>query len=48
MNLLNVTQKFKSEDDALDYLIRARWPEAAVHVLYSAGGTYAEEAVDLP
>lgn len=27
MNLLNVTQKFKSEDDALDYLIRARWPE---------------------
>lgn len=27
MNLLNVTQKFKSEDEALDYLIRARWPE---------------------
>jgi transposase-like protein len=26
MNLLNVTQKFKSEDDALDYLIRTRWP----------------------
>jgi transposase-like protein len=27
MNLLNVTRKFKSEDEALDYLIRARWPE---------------------
>ena len=27
MNLLNVTQKFRTEDDALDYLIRARWPE---------------------
>lgn len=27
MNLLNVTQKFRTEDEALDYLIRARWPE---------------------
>jgi transposase-like protein len=27
MNLLNVTRKFRTEDEALDYLIRARWPE---------------------
>jgi transposase-like protein len=27
MNLLNVTKNFKTEDEALDYLIRARWPE---------------------
>lgn len=26
MNLLNVTQKFRSEDEALDYLIAQRWP----------------------
>jgi len=27
MNLLNVTRNFRTEDEALDYLIRARWPE---------------------
>jgi len=26
MNLLNVTKNFKTEDEALDYLIRQRWP----------------------
>jgi transposase-like protein len=26
MNLLNVTRKFKTEDEALDYLIQTRWP----------------------
>jgi transposase-like protein len=26
MNLLNVTRNFKTEDEALDYLIRQRWP----------------------
>ena len=27
MNLLNVTQRFSSEDEALDYLVAARWPK---------------------
>jgi len=27
MNLLNVTQKFQTEDAALDYLVSARWPK---------------------
>ncbi len=27
MNLLNVTQKFATEDAAWDYLVRTRWPE---------------------
>ena len=27
MNLLNVTRKFRTEDEALDYLIKQRWPE---------------------
>jgi transposase-like protein len=26
MNLLKITQKFKTQDEALDYLIQARWP----------------------
>jgi transposase-like protein len=27
MNLLNVTRNFRTEDEALDYLIKQRWPE---------------------
>ena len=27
MNLVNVHQQFKTEDDALDYLVKSRWPE---------------------
>lgn len=27
MNLLNVTRQFANEDDALDYLIKQRWPD---------------------
>jgi transposase-like protein len=27
MNLLNITQTFKTEDEALDYLIMQRWPD---------------------
>ena len=26
MNLLHITQNFQSEDAALDYLIKQRWP----------------------
>src|ERR1019366_10401795 len=29
MNLLSITQTFTTEDAALDYLIKARWPEGA-------------------
>ena len=27
MNLLKVTQTFATEDQALDYLVKARWPK---------------------
>lgn len=41
MNLLNITKTFKTEDEALDYLIRTRWPNGVTCLACEHGKVYA-------
>jgi len=41
MNLLNVTRTFANEDDALDYLIKQRWPDGVRCLACSHDKVYA-------